>query len=134
LGNQAHGRAVKRKHESVQLLSLPYDKGCENVEQEYTNNKVLAKKSYFYEPFDRWQKALGENAIGVIRRLFPKETDFALRIKEEVKCVEPLFHTRPVSVSITERLMKFWAHVLHFAAECSKWQPERCLPISPPNI
>jgi len=65
--------------------------------------------------------------------LFPKEIDFALGIKEEVKCVEPLFHTRPISVSMTERLMKSWAHVLHFAVECSKSQPERCLPILPPN-
>ena len=45
----------------------PFDKGCENVQQEYTKNKVLSEPSYFCEPCDNWEKALEENVIGVQR-------------------------------------------------------------------
>lgn len=76
------------------LRSITYDNGCENVEHEYTN-KVLGTKSYFCEPFHSWEKASIENAIGVIRRFFPKKTDFASVTKEQVKRVETLLNTRP---------------------------------------
>jgi IS30 family transposase len=74
--------------------SITYDNGCENVEHEYTN-KVLGTQSYFCEPFHSWEKASIENAIGLIRRFFPKKTDFALVSKEQVKQVETLLNTRP---------------------------------------
>jgi len=74
--------------------SITYDNGCENVEHQYTN-KVLGTQSYFCEPFHSWEKASIENAIGLIRRFFPKKTDFALVSKEQVKRVETLLNTRP---------------------------------------
>lgn len=76
------------------LRSITYDNGCENVEHEYTN-KVLGTQSYFCEPFHSWEKASIENAIGLIRRFFPKKTDFNLVTKEQVKLVETLLNTRP---------------------------------------
>jgi len=76
------------------LRSITYDNGCENVEHEYTN-KVLGTQSYFCEPFHSWEKASIENAIGLIRRFFPKKTDFHLVTKEQVKRVENLLNTRP---------------------------------------
>lgn len=75
-------------------LSITYDNGCENVEHEYTN-KVLGTKSYFCEPFHSWEKGSLENAAGIVRRFFPKKTDFALVTKEQVKRVENLINTRP---------------------------------------
>jgi IS30 family transposase len=74
--------------------TITYDNGCENVEHEYTN-KVLGTKSYFCEPFHSWEKASIENVIGIVRRFFPKKTDFALVTKEQVKRVEILTNTRP---------------------------------------
>ncbi|MCX6354095.1 MAG: IS30 family transposase [Candidatus Aureabacteria bacterium] len=76
------------------MLSITYDNGCENVEHAYTN-KVLGTKSYFCEPFHSWEKASIENAIGIIRRFFPKKTDFASITKQHVKRVETLLNTRP---------------------------------------
>jgi len=76
------------------LRSITYDNGCENVEHEYIN-KVLGTQSYFCEPFHSWEKASIENAIGLIRRFFPKKTDFDLITKEQVKRVETLLNTRP---------------------------------------
>ncbi len=75
-------------------LSITYDNGCENVEHEYTN-KVLGTKSYFCEPFHSWEKGSLENAAGIVRRFFPKKTDFALITKEQVKRVEYLVNSRP---------------------------------------
>jgi len=74
--------------------SITYDNGCENVEHEYTN-KVLGTKSYFCEPFHSWEKGSLENVVGIIRRFFPKKTDFALVTKEQIKRVENLINTRP---------------------------------------
>ena len=42
-----------------------------------------------------WEKASLENAVGIVRRFFPKKTDFALVTKEQVKRVENLINTRP---------------------------------------
>ena len=86
-------RRLSRYPQSL-LLSITYDNGCENVEHEYTN-KVLGTQSYFCEPFHSWEKASIENAIGLIRRFFPKKTDFDLITKEQVKRVETLLNTRP---------------------------------------
>jgi len=74
--------------------SITYDNGCENVEHEYTN-KVLGTKSYFCEPFHSWEKGSLESVVGIIRRFFPKKTDFALVTKEQIKRVENLINTRP---------------------------------------
>lgn len=86
-------RRLSRYPQSL-LRSITYDNGCENVEHEYTN-KVLGTQSYFCEPFHSWEKASIENAIGLIRRFFPKKTDFDLVTKEQVKRVETLLNTRP---------------------------------------
>jgi len=75
-------------------LSITYDNGCENVDHEYTN-KVLGTRSYFCEPFHSWEKGSLENAAGIVRRFFPKKTDFALVTKEQVKRVESLINNRP---------------------------------------
>ncbi len=74
--------------------TITYDNGCENVEHEYTD-KVLGTQSYFCEPFHSWEKGSLENAAGIVRRFFPKKTDFALVTKEQVKRVEYLLNSRP---------------------------------------
>ena len=75
-------------------LSITYDNGCENVDHEYTN-KILGTRSYFCEPFHSWEKGSLENAAGIVRRFFPKKTDFALITKEQIKHVENLINNRP---------------------------------------
>ena len=55
--------------------SITYDNGLENVLHEYTN-KVLKIKSYFCNPYHSWEKGTVENMIGIIRRFYPKKTDW----------------------------------------------------------
>ena len=89
----AINRRLSRYPEALRL-SITYDNGCENVDHEYTN-KVLGTRSYFCEPFHSWEKGSLENAAGIVRRFFPKKTDFALVTKEQVKRVEGLINNRP---------------------------------------
>ncbi len=89
----AINRRLSRYPEALRL-SITYDNGCENVDHEYTN-KVLGTRSYFCEPFHSWEKGSLENAAGIVRRFFPKKTDFALISKEQVKRVENLINNRP---------------------------------------
>ena len=55
--------------------SITYDNGLENMLHEHTN-KTLGVKSYFCNPYHSWEKGTVENLIGIIRRFYPKKTDW----------------------------------------------------------
>ncbi len=74
--------------------TITYDNGAENTEHEEVNN-VLHTKSYFCNPYHSWEKGSVENAIGLIRRYFPKKTDFAKLSESDVETVETLLNNRP---------------------------------------
>ena len=74
--------------------SCTYDNGSENTEHELVNEE-LGTQSYFCHPYASWEKGTIENTNGLIRRFFPKKTDFALVSVEQVKIVEDLLNNRP---------------------------------------
>jgi IS30 family transposase len=74
--------------------SVTYDNGKENVEH-LRVNKILGTKSYFCEPFHSWEKGTVENTIGLIRRVFPKSTNFDDVTTEQVKSLERRMNNRP---------------------------------------
>jgi len=59
-------------------------------------NEELKTKSYFTHPYTSQEKGSVENRIGVLRRFFPKKTDFSLITAARVKQVETLINERPV--------------------------------------
>jgi IS30 family transposase len=75
-------------------LSITYDNGPENHEHMRTN-RVLGTRSYFCEPFHSYEKGTVENTIGLVRRFFPKKTDFATISKNQIKKVEYWLNHRP---------------------------------------
>lgn len=75
-------------------LSITYDNGSENTEHVRTN-KVLGTRSFFCEPFHSWERGTVENTIGLIRRFFPKKTDFAKVSKSRINAVERWLNHRP---------------------------------------
>lgn len=91
--SSAVNRRLSRYPENLRR-TITYDNGSENVEHLRINN-VLGTKSYFCEPFHSWEKASVENSLGLIRRFFPKKTDFAIINKEQVKKVENMLNRRP---------------------------------------
>ena len=74
--------------------SITYDNGSENVEHSRTN-RVLGTRSYFCEPYHSWERGTVENTIGLVRRFFPKKTDFATISKNRIQSVERWLNHRP---------------------------------------
>ena len=76
-------------------VSLTYDNGSENTKHEELNKRI-GTKSYFCAPYSSWEKGSVENRNGIIRRFFPKKTDFAKVENDKIKEVERWINNRPM--------------------------------------
>ena len=87
---------IKRLNQCPEYLrhSITYDNGTENVEHEKIND-TLKTDSYFCHPYHSWEKGGIENSIGLIRRFFPKKTNFAMITSDTIDRVESLLNNRP---------------------------------------
>jgi len=74
--------------------SITYDNGHENLEHREVN-AVLGTTSYFCEPYHSWEKGTVENTAGLVRRVFPKKTDFARVHIAQIKRLEHQLNNRP---------------------------------------
>lgn len=74
--------------------TLTYDNGSENTDHQDIN-AVLGTRSFFCAPFHSWEKGTVENSVGLVRRYFPKGTDFTALSKREIKHVERRLNNRP---------------------------------------
>jgi IS30 family transposase len=86
-------RSLSRYPKTVRR-TITYDNGQENVEHRAVN-KVLGTRSFFCEPFHSWEKATVENTIGIIRRTYPKKTNFDHVSNADVKRLERRMNNRP---------------------------------------
>ena len=75
-------------------MTITYDNGSENTCHTWVN-RALGTESYFCEPYHSWEKATVENSIGLIRRYFPKGTNFCNVTKKQVIWVEKKLNNRP---------------------------------------
>ena len=75
-------------------LSLTYDNGSENTEHRRVN-AVLGTRSCCCAPFHSWEKGTVENTLGLVRRCFPKGTDFTRLPARAIKRVERWLNHRP---------------------------------------
>lgn len=74
--------------------SITYDNGTENVLHGEINDKYHIQ-SYFCNPYSSWEKGSVENLNGLIRRYFPKKTNFDIISEEEIKSVEFELNNKP---------------------------------------
>lgn len=74
--------------------TITYDNGTENAQHERTN-QALGVASFFCQPYHSWEKGGVENCIGLIRRFYPKKTDWALLSQADLDIVEFKLNTRP---------------------------------------
>jgi IS30 family transposase len=74
--------------------TLTYDNGSENVEHD-TINHQLGTRSYFCQPYRSWEKGTVENTIGLVRRRYPKKTDFAKISQRQLSQLQYRLNTRP---------------------------------------
>ena len=81
----------------IQLLTITYDNGSEFCWHDKVN-KELNMLSFFCNPYSSWEKGTVENLNGLIRRFFPKKTDFDTITDEQIQQVEDWINNRPMKV------------------------------------
>jgi IS30 family transposase len=74
--------------------TITYDNGSENAEHQQVN-RVLGTRSYFCTPYTSQERGTVENTAGLVRRFFPKRTNFAILRRARVKHVERWLNHRP---------------------------------------
>lgn len=74
--------------------SLTYDNGPENQEHDLLNRQ-WGRASYFCEPYHSWEKGTVENTNGLIRRFWPKKTNFDTLSDQDIQQVETWLNQRP---------------------------------------
>lgn len=83
-----------KKYPPLLRSTVTLDNGSENTEHERVTAAIGAR-TFFCAPFHSWEKGTVENTIGLIRRFFPKKTDFNHISYYAVKRVEQLLNNRP---------------------------------------
>lgn len=82
---------------SNNIISITYDNGCEFSQHEKIN-KELNTTSYFARPYCSNDKGTVENINGLIRRFFPKGTNFDNISEEAIAYVEDWINNRPMKI------------------------------------
>lgn len=86
---------VKRMQKLPQIKTITFDNDQAFCLHEEIGKKLNAK-TYFTRPYTSQDKGTIENRNGVIRMFFPKQTDFNIISKAEIKSVERKINNRPV--------------------------------------
>ena len=85
-----HLKADQTMFEDMKALSVSRDNGIENREHE-----ALGIPSFFCDPYSSWQKGGIENANKMLRRYFPKGTDFSDVSPSEINRAVLLINEKP---------------------------------------
>ena len=79
---------------SQYVKTLTRDRGSENMGYREIE-ETLSMSCFFAHPYCSYERGSNENTNGLIRRYFPKGTDFSKISYEEIQKVEYLLNTRP---------------------------------------
>lgn len=85
-----HMEAIKQQIKKYKTLSITFDNGIENKQ-----HKSLGVPTFFCEPYSSWQKGSVENANKMIRRYFPKGTNFRTVSQRAVDRVVAIINNKP---------------------------------------
>lgn len=89
------GIVVFRKIPKKFRLTITLDNGPENTCHEEISKKT-GLKAYFAHPYHSWERGGNEKSNGLVRRYFPKGTDFDDISEKEIALVEELINNRPM--------------------------------------
>jgi IS30 family transposase len=95
--NEESNRVVCDKLSSIPSSfrkTLTRDRGIENMGYEKIENE-LNLSCFFAHAYCSYERGSNENLNGLVRRFYPKRTDFAKVSNEEIRKVEYLLNTRP---------------------------------------
>jgi transposase, IS30 family len=74
--------------------SLTFDNGVENAQHKLID-QAINTQSYFCHPYCSYEKGTVENSIGVLRRIFPKSTNFDTVSIAQIVTAEKQLNNRP---------------------------------------
>ena len=77
--------------------TMTYDNGIEMANHKWLTNNT-GMDVYFAHPYSSWERGTNENTNGLIRRFFPKGTDFNNITLKQIKEVEYSLNSRPRKV------------------------------------
>jgi len=89
----AFSREMKRLPKQMRI-SLTYDQGREMAEHKLFTKQTKIKV-YFAHARSPWERGTNENTNGLIRQYFPKNTNFKLVSRSQIKKVQHLLNGRP---------------------------------------
>ena len=75
--------------------SLTLDNGTEFTQHEQVTQKT-GMKTYFARPYHSWERGSNENGNGLLRRFFPKGTDFTFITQAQLTQVQDWANHRPM--------------------------------------
>ena len=75
--------------------TLTLDNGFEHTRHELITT-AIGILCYFCNPYSAWQRGTNENRNGMVRRYFPKGTDFSRITRAEIRRVESTINNRPM--------------------------------------
>lgn len=80
--------------DSIFKKSMTYDNGMEMAKHEIISQKT-GMKIYFAHPYSSWERGTNENTNGLIRRYFPKGTDFNKISEKMLLKIQHKLNNRP---------------------------------------
>ena len=86
--------ARKLKRIKDKINSITYDNGKEFYDFKQTE-KALGAVVYFADPYSSWQRGTNEHANGMLRRFFPKGTDFNTVTDRQLQAAVYMINNRP---------------------------------------
>ena len=87
-------KQIFSKYPSFARKSATHDNGREN-HLHYQLIDELGMDTYFADPYSSFQRGSNENANGILRRYFPKGTDFSVIPQSEINAVVNEINDRP---------------------------------------
>ena len=85
-----HMEAIQKQINTYKTLSITFDNGIENKQ-----HKSLGVPTFFCEPYSSWQKGAVENANKMLRRFFPKGTNFRKISQKQINEAVHFINNKP---------------------------------------
>jgi IS30 family transposase len=90
MSTSEHMEVIQRQVNTYKTLSITFDNGVENKQ-----HQTLGVPTFFCEPYSSWQKGGVENGNKMIRRYFPKGTNFRKISQRKVDQAISLINNKP---------------------------------------
>ncbi|MBK8473589.1 MAG: IS30 family transposase [Sphingobacteriales bacterium] len=76
------------------ILTITFDNGTEFAQHKQMSEDLNAA-IYFANPYHSWERGTNENTNGLVRRFFPKGTDFDTISEEQISEAQQKINNRP---------------------------------------